>query len=59
MLLDKVYVLSKLDWMRENRIWPSGRTIILLVSLHAESSRDAYLSDAEWVVVPVGNSRRI
>ncbi|MEP7172180.1 MAG: hypothetical protein ABI705_01695 [Aestuariivirga sp.] len=60
-LRDKTYVLAKLEWMRENRIWPNGLRylwtdafgVVLLVSLHAESERDEYLSDAEWVVAEV------
>lgn len=61
MLRDKAYVLTKLNWMRVNRIWPNGLRylwtdafgVILLVSLHVELRRDAYLSDAEWVVAEV------
>ena len=61
MLRDKAYVLAKLEWMRENRIWPNGLRylwtdafgVVLLVSLHVESGRDEYLSDAELVVAEV------
>jgi hypothetical protein len=61
MLHDKAYVLAKLEWMRQNHIWPNGLRylwtdafgVVLLVSLYAESGRDAYLSDAEWVVSEV------
>ena len=60
-LRDKTYVLAKLEWMRENRVWPNGLRylwtdafgVVLLVSLHAESGQDEYLSDAEWVVAEV------
>lgn len=55
------YVLRKLDWMRQARLWPSGLRylwtdafgVVLLASLHVELKRDSYLSDAEWVVAEV------
>ena len=61
MLRDKAYVLAKLEWMRENRIWPNGLRylwtdafgVVLLVSLHMELGRDKYLSEAEWIVAEV------
>lgn len=61
MLRDKGYVLAKLEWMRNRQIWPNGLRylwtdafgVVLLVSLHAESGRDEYLSDAEWVAAEV------
>lgn len=61
MLREKAYVLAKLEWMRESRIWPNGLRylwtdafgVVLLVSLHVELGRDEYLSDAEWVVAEV------
>ena len=61
MLHDKGYVLAKLEWMRENRIWPNGLRyfwtdafgVVLLVSLHVGLGRDKYLSEAEWVVAEV------
>lgn len=56
------YVLAKLAWMRERRIWPNGLRylwtdafgVVLLVSLYDELGETAYLDEAEWVVVEVG-----
>ena len=54
-------VLSKLDWMREQRIWPNGMRylwtdafgVVLLVSLHRELGRNEFLDEAERVVAEV------
>jgi len=54
-------VLSKLDWMREQRIWPNGMRylwtdafgVVLLVSLHSELGRNEFLDEAERVVAEV------
>jgi len=51
-------VTKKLDWMRENKIWPNGlrylwtdaHGILLLISLYNETGDDRYLSEAERVV---------
>ena len=61
MLSDTDYVLRKLDWMRQARIWPNGLRylwtdafgVVLLVSLHVRLRRDKYLSEAEWLVAEV------
>jgi len=55
------YVLAKLDWMRQERIWPNGLRylwtdafgVVLLLSLRAELSDDRFLNQAEWVVSEV------
>jgi hypothetical protein len=52
------YVLAKLRWMREQRIWPNGLRylwtdafgLVLLVSLYRELHRQQYLDDAERLV---------
>ena len=54
-------VLSKLDWMREQRIWPNGMRylwtdafgVVLLVSLYHELRRNEFLDGAEWIVAEV------
>ena len=51
---DIKYVLDKLAWMREQRIWPNGRRylwtdafgVVLLVSLYAELKDARYLDQA-------------
>ena len=51
-------VLTKLRWMRQQRIWPNGLRylwtdafgVILLVSLRNALADDRFLKDAEWVV---------
>lgn len=51
-------VLTKLRWMRQQRIWPNGLRylwtdafgVILLVSLRNASGDNRFLNDAEWVV---------
>jgi hypothetical protein len=52
------YVLAKLRWMRDRRIWPNGLRylwtdafgLVLLVSLYRELDQQQYLDDAEGVV---------
>jgi hypothetical protein len=61
MIGDCEYVVKKLDWMRERRIWPNGLRylwtdafgVVVLVSLFEELRRDKFLGDAEWVVAEV------
>jgi hypothetical protein len=51
-------VLRKMDWMREQRIWPNGRRylwtdafgVVLLVSLYHELNREEFLDEAQRVV---------
>src|SRR5208282_4933201 len=53
--------LRKLDWMREQRIWPNGMRylwtdafgVVLLVSLYHELRRIEFLDGAQWVVAEV------
>jgi hypothetical protein len=55
------YVLAKLDWMRERRIWPNGLRylwtdafgVVLLVSLHRKLGEDRWLDQAEELVADV------
>ena len=55
------YVLDKLRWMQEQRIWPTGLRylwtdafgLVLLVSLHRELGEKRYLHEAEWLVAEV------
>jgi len=61
MTTDTSYVLSKMDWMRVERIWPNGRRylwtdafgLVLLVSLYAELGDKRFLDQAEWLVAEV------
>jgi hypothetical protein len=54
-------ILKKLDWIREQRIWPNGMRylwtdafgVVLLVSLSLELGRNEFLDDAQWVVAEV------
>lgn len=54
-------VLRKLDWMREQRIWPNGLRylwtdsfgVVLLVSLYHELNRNEFLDKAQRVVAEV------
>jgi hypothetical protein len=54
-------VLKKLDWMREQSIWPNGMRylwtdafgVVLLVSLYRHLSWNKFLDEAEWVVAEV------
>ena len=58
---DVDYVLSRLDWMRRQRIWPNGLRylwtdafgVVLLLSLRERLADDRYLREAEWVVAEV------
>ena len=55
------YVLHKLNWMREEQIWPNGMRylwtdafgVVLLVSLYTELDDGRFLDEAEWVVAEV------
>ena len=55
---DIEYVLTKLSWMREQRIWPNGLRylwtdafgLVLLVSLYRDLHEEWYLDDAEALV---------
>lgn len=59
--VDTAYVLNKLDWMREQHIWPNGLRylwtdafgVILLASLYRELHESKFLAEAEWVVAEV------
>jgi len=61
MAADVAKVLTKLERMREYRIWPNGLRylwtdafgVVLLVSLHHELGRNEFLDEAEWVVAEV------
>ena len=63
--VDTDYVLTKLAWMREQRIWPNGLRylwtdafgVILLASLHRQLNEDKYFAQAEWVVTEVERVR--
>lgn len=52
------FVLDKLAWMRERKIWPNGLRylwtdafgVVLLVSLYRELEDGRYLGEAEWLV---------
>ena len=54
-------VLARLQWMREQRIWPNGLRylwtdafgVVLLVSLFRLLGEKRYLDEAEWVVAEV------
>jgi hypothetical protein len=60
-LTDTAYVLRKLDWMREQRIWPNGLRylwtdafgLVLLVSLYEALQERRYLDEAEGLVAEV------
>ena len=55
------FVLAKLRWMREQKIWPNGLRylwtdafgVVLLVSLHKRIHEQRYLDEAEWLVSEV------
>ncbi|CAN7441054.1 hypothetical protein LJR225_002923 [Phenylobacterium sp. LjRoot225] len=61
MLEQTDYVLAKLDWMREQRIWPNGLRylwtdafgVVLLVSLYRKFGEAAWLDQAEALVADV------
>jgi hypothetical protein len=52
------YVLAKLEWMREQRIWPNGLRylwtdafgVVLYVSLFRETGEQHWLDQATWLV---------
>jgi hypothetical protein len=58
---DTDYVLGKLAWMRDQKIWPNGRRylwtdafgVVLLTSLYAQLRQQQYLDEAEWLVAEV------
>jgi hypothetical protein len=60
-LTDTSYVLRKLAWMREERIWPNGLRylwtdafgLVLLVSLYEVLQDECYLAEAEGLVAEV------
>ena len=60
-LHDVEFVLKKLRWMRERRIWPNGLRylwtdafgVVLLVSLYRHLREQRYLDDVEWLVAEV------
>ena len=55
------WVLARLAWMREERIWPNGLRylwtdafgVVLLVSLYRALGERRWLDEAEWVVAEV------
>lgn len=55
------WVLRKLAWMREERIWPNGLRylwtdafgVVLLVSLYRATGEQRWLDEAAWVVAEV------
>src|SRR5437868_12296390 len=61
MLHDTRYVLRKLDWMREEHIWPNGLRylwtdafgVVLLLSLFYETGEERWLDEAEALVFEV------
>src|SRR3954465_8820068 len=61
MLQQVDYVLAKLNWMREERIWPNGLRylwtdafgVVLLVSLYRRFGDTRWLDDAEELVADV------
>ncbi len=61
MLKDIDFVLERLKWMEEEKIWPNGLRylwtdafgVVLLVSLYRELDDQKYLEKAEWVVQEV------
>lgn len=61
MMHDLAYVITKLDWMRRERIWPNGLRylwtdafgLVLLVSLHRETGEQRWLDQAEELVAAV------
>jgi hypothetical protein len=61
MLRQVDYVLTKLDWMRTERIWPNGLRylwtdafgLVLYVSLYRELGEERWLDEAERLVTDV------
>jgi hypothetical protein len=57
-LHDIEYVLTKLSWMRKQRIWPNGLRylwtdafgLVLLVSFYGDLHEERYLDHAEVLV---------
>ena len=55
------FVLAKMRWMREQKIWPNGLRylwtdafgVVLLVSLYKRLHEQRYLDEAEWLVSEV------
>jgi hypothetical protein len=60
-LKDIDYVLAKLAFMRNERIWPNGLRylwtdafgVVLLVSLYEELKEERFLDETEWLVAEV------
>jgi hypothetical protein len=58
---DVDWALDRLEWMREERIWPNGHRylwtdafgVVLLASLHRLTGNRSYLDEAEHVVAEV------
>src|SRR3954466_10017782 len=58
---DLSYVLEKLDWMEDEKIWPNGLRylwtdafgVVLFVSLYRETGRERWLEAAEQLVAEV------
>ena len=65
MLEQTDYVLAKLDWMREQRIWPNGLRylwtdafgVVLLVSLYRKLGGEDWLDQAEELANTIGTKR--
>ena len=61
MLRDVDYVLAKLEWLRQERIWPNGLRylwtdafgVVLYLSLHQETGQGHWIEDAEQLVADV------
>ena len=61
MLRDIDYVLAKLEWLRQERIWPNGLRylwtdafgVVLYLSLHQETGQGHWIEDAEQLVADV------
>jgi hypothetical protein len=61
MLAEGDYILAKLNWMRQRRIWPNGLRylwtdafgIILLLSLAETLEQPKFIDDARWVAAEV------
>jgi hypothetical protein len=61
MLRDVDYVLAKLDWMKDERIWPGGLRylwtdafgVLLYLSLYRETGEDCWIERAETLVADV------
>jgi hypothetical protein len=61
LLRDTSYVLTKLDWIREQGIWPSGLRylwtdafgVVLYVSPYRKTGEERWLDEAEQLVAEV------